>query len=146
MLYNNQKRNRMGTSMQCLAMFNCDPQDFFRRFMTVDETWIHHYTPETKQQSKQLTAASESAPNMVKTILFTDMVMTTIVWDFQGIIMIDYLEKVKTITSVYYTKLLHCLIKELLRKKTRLKRKKVFIIRTMHHRSRQKSKWKNYTN
>ena len=23
-----------------------------RRFLTVDETWIHHYTPESKNQSK----------------------------------------------------------------------------------------------
>jgi hypothetical protein len=28
-----------------------------RRFITMDETWIHHYTPESKQQSKQGTEA-----------------------------------------------------------------------------------------
>jgi histone-lysine N-methyltransferase SETMAR len=51
-----QKLNRMTTSEQCLALFKSNPTDFLRRFVTVDETWIHHYTPETKQQSKQWTA------------------------------------------------------------------------------------------
>ncbi|EFN80245.1 hypothetical protein EAI_02945, partial [Harpegnathos saltator] len=25
------------------------------RFITMDETWVHHFTPETKEQSKQWT-------------------------------------------------------------------------------------------
>ena len=32
---------------------------FLRRYITVDETWIHHYTPETKKQSKQWVFAGE---------------------------------------------------------------------------------------
>jgi len=28
-------------------------QDFWRRFLIVDESWIHYYIPESKQQSKQ---------------------------------------------------------------------------------------------
>src|SRR5436190_20561182 len=49
------KRNRMTTSKHCLDMFKRNPKEFLRRFVTVDETWIHHYTPETKEQSKQWT-------------------------------------------------------------------------------------------
>ena len=41
-----QKRDRTDVSAQSLAKFNRNPQDFLRRFVTVDETWIHHYTPE----------------------------------------------------------------------------------------------------
>jgi len=29
-----------------LDMFKRNPKEFLRRFVTVDETWIHHYTPE----------------------------------------------------------------------------------------------------
>uniref|UniRef100_T1HM88 Tc1-like transposase DDE domain-containing protein n=1 Tax=Rhodnius prolixus TaxID=13249 RepID=T1HM88_RHOPR len=43
-------------------LFQKNPQDFKRRFVTVDETWIHHYTPETKEQSKQWVTKGESAP------------------------------------------------------------------------------------
>jgi len=37
---------------QCLERFNKNKSDFVHRFITMDETWIHHYTPESKQQSK----------------------------------------------------------------------------------------------
>ena len=48
-----QKRIRFNISQECLDRFKCNPMKFLRRFSTVDETWIHHYTPETKEQSKQ---------------------------------------------------------------------------------------------
>jgi transposase len=48
-----QKRTRMKISEQCLERFNKNKTGFVRRFITMDETWIHHYTPESKQQSKQ---------------------------------------------------------------------------------------------
>ena len=47
------KRNRVTTSKDCLELFNRNSNDFLRRFVTVDETWIHYNTPEAKQQSKQ---------------------------------------------------------------------------------------------
>ena len=48
-----QKRTRMKISEQCLERFNKNKPDFVRRFITMGETWIHHNTPESKQQSKQ---------------------------------------------------------------------------------------------
>ena len=48
-----QNPNRMTTSEQYLDMFERNPKEFQWRFVTVDETWIHHYTPEMKEQSKQ---------------------------------------------------------------------------------------------
>jgi histone-lysine N-methyltransferase SETMAR len=45
-----QKRTRMEISEQCLERFNKNKTDFVRRFITVDETWIQHYTSEFKQQ------------------------------------------------------------------------------------------------
>jgi len=47
------KRNRETTSEQCLTLFKRNPKEFLHRFATVDETWIHWYSPETKEQSKQ---------------------------------------------------------------------------------------------
>jgi hypothetical protein len=48
----NQKRTCMKISEQCLECFNKNETDSVHRFITVDETWIHHYTPGSKQQSK----------------------------------------------------------------------------------------------
>jgi len=47
------KRNRVTISKQCLEMFQRNPNEFLRQFITVDEIWIHYFTPETKEQSKQ---------------------------------------------------------------------------------------------
>jgi len=47
-----QTRIQMNVSKEYLDMFVRNLTDFLRRFIIVDETWIHHYTPGTKQQSK----------------------------------------------------------------------------------------------
>ncbi|EFN87285.1 hypothetical protein EAI_12590, partial [Harpegnathos saltator] len=44
-----QKRIRMRLFQACLDRFKQNKMDFKRRFITVDETWIHHYTPERKE-------------------------------------------------------------------------------------------------
>jgi len=74
--------------------------------MTVDETWIYWYTSETKEQSKQWISFGECAPKKAKTVLLAGKVMATVFWDSQGVIYIDYLEKGKTITGLYYAELL----------------------------------------
>jgi histone-lysine N-methyltransferase SETMAR len=63
-----QKRACMKISEQCLQHFNKNKTDFRRRFITMDETWIHHYTPESKQQSKQWTEAGFSAPKKTRSV------------------------------------------------------------------------------
>jgi len=70
-----QKRTRMKISEQCLEHFNVNKTDFVHQFITIDETWIHHYTPESKQQSKQWTDASCSAPKKTKSIPSAGKVM-----------------------------------------------------------------------
>ena len=57
-----QKRTRMKISEHCLERFSKNKTDFLRRFITMDVTWIDHYTPESKQQSKHWTEAGCSAP------------------------------------------------------------------------------------
>ena len=59
------KRDRV-ISKQCLEMFQRNPDEFLRRFITVEETWIHYFIPETKEQSEQWTSPSEPAPKIVK--------------------------------------------------------------------------------
>ncbi|KAG5348190.1 SETMR methyltransferase, partial [Acromyrmex charruanus] len=54
--------------------------EFLRRFITVDETWIHYFTSETKEQSKQWTSPSEPEEG-------EDRVMVTVFWDARGILL-----------------------------------------------------------
>ena len=48
-----QKRQRCQSSEQILESFRRDPNDFLSRLVTMDETWLYHYDPETKQQSME---------------------------------------------------------------------------------------------
>ncbi|KAG5339771.1 SETMR methyltransferase, partial [Acromyrmex heyeri] len=63
------KRDRVTISKQCLQMFQRNPDKFLCRFITVDETWIHYFSSETKEQSKQWTSPwNEPAPKKTKTV------------------------------------------------------------------------------
>jgi hypothetical protein len=74
----------------------------------MDETWIHHYTPE----SKQWTEAGCSAPNKKSSVPSAGKVMALVFWDDEGILFIDYLEKSKTIIVEYYSNLITKLYKK----------------------------------
>lgn len=123
----NHKRNRVTISKECLAMFKRNPTEFLRRFVTVDETWIHHHTPETKEQSKQWVSSGERAPKKAKVGLSANKVMATVFWDVRGVIHIDYLEKGKTITGEYYAELLERFDTDLKNKRPHLAKKKVLL-------------------
>ena len=46
-----QKRTRLNISKNFLSHFEDDPGDFIERVVTQDETWVHHFDPESKMQS-----------------------------------------------------------------------------------------------
>jgi histone-lysine N-methyltransferase SETMAR len=127
-----QKRTCMKISEQCLEHFNKNKTDFVCQFITMDETWIHHYTPESKQQSKQWTEASCSVPKKTRSAPSAGKVMASVFWDAEGILYIDYLEKGKIITGEYYSNLLTRLDKKIRGKDPVCKRKKSSFIRKMH--------------
>jgi histone-lysine N-methyltransferase SETMAR len=100
-----QKRTPLKISEQCLERFKKNETDIVSRFIPMDETWIHHYTPESKQQSKQWTEAC-SAPKKTRLVPSAGKVMASVFWDDEGILFIAYLEKGKTINGKYYSNLL----------------------------------------
>lgn len=120
-----QKFQRVVDSEQCLAIFNRNNNEFFRRYVTMDETWLHHYTPESNRQSAEWTARDEPNPKRGKTQQSAGKVLASVFWDAQGIIFIDYLEKGQTINSDYYIALLERLKDEITKKRPHLKKKKV---------------------
>ncbi|XP_033218081.1 uncharacterized protein LOC117173550 [Belonocnema kinseyi] len=119
------KRNCVTTSKECLAMFNRNPNEFLRCFLTVDKTWIHRNTPETKEQSKQWVSSGECAPKKAKVGLSANKVMTTVFWDARCIIHIDYLQMGKIINGQYYSELLDRFDTDLKKKRPHLSKKKV---------------------
>lgn len=128
LLSSEQKFDRLLCSQENLVLFQDNPKDFVRRLVTVDETWIHYYTPETKEQSKQWTSPCEPAPKKAKVVKSAGKVMATVFWDAQGILFIDYLQKGRTITGEYYAALLERLNDELEKKRPHLAKKKVLFL------------------
>ena len=92
----------------------------------MDGTWIHHHTPETKEQSKQWVFEGKRVPKKVKTVKSASKVMAMVFWDAREINYTDYLEKGQMITGAYYASLLHRLSEEIKKRRPHLKKKILF--------------------
>lgn len=122
------KRQRRAAAIEFLDMCKADPDKFFRRIVTCDETWIHYYDPETKQQSMQWQRRGERAPIKFKTQPSAGKIMASIFWDAEGILLIDYLPNKTTVTGVYYASLIEKLREAILQKRRGLIRRGVLFL------------------
>ncbi|UYV67060.1 hypothetical protein LAZ67_4003783 [Cordylochernes scorpioides] len=107
-----QKAVRRKLSSINLALFEANPEEFVNRFVTMDETWAHHFTPESKQQYMQWRHSGSPHPQENQN---------------SSISREDFLNKGQTITGNYYANLVKQLreaIKENRRRK--LSRKIVY--------------------
>ena len=90
MLTNDQTRCRLDISKYPLSRYEDDPGDFIDRVVTQDETWVHHFDPESKMQSmrwKHPCRASSAGKVMAVSVFL----------DSQGVIIIIYLQQGRTI-------------------------------------------------
>jgi len=98
--------------------FRRDPNDFLSRLVTMDETWLYHYDPETKQQSMQWRHSGSHRPQKFRVQKSTGKVLASIFWDQDRVLLIDYLTNGQTINAQYYTSLL-VQLKDILKEKRR---------------------------
>jgi hypothetical protein len=70
--------------------------------VTGDETWVHHYDPETKQESMQWTHQGSPPPKKFKVQKSAGKIMATVFWDIEGILLIEYMPHKTTITGASY--------------------------------------------
>jgi len=81
------------------GIFWRDPIDFLSWLATMDETWLKHYDPATKQQSMEWwsggIAAYNTPPPQKKIRLQKSArkVLASILWDHDSIFLTDYLPK-----------------------------------------------------
>ena len=81
--------------MQRLVEAFFSKEDFLLRLVTVGETWIHYYEPGNKAQSRRWVGPGSLRPTKFNTQPSAGKVMTTVVWDAKGFIMLDFLPKRK---------------------------------------------------
>ena len=98
-----QKSTRCTISMGNLELFEANEDNFLARFITMDETWVHHYQPETKEQSKHWKHTSSPAPKKATVVRSTGKIMASVFWDYQGVILIECLQKGHTVTGQHYS-------------------------------------------
>ena len=86
--------------------------------VTMDETWLIHYDPETKQQSMEWRHSSSPRPEKFGVQKSAGKFLASTFWDQDGILLIAYLPKGQTINAEYYSFLL-LQFKDILREKRR---------------------------
>ena len=101
-----QRLIRHDLSQVLLQRYEQDPPNFELRLITCDESWLHHYDPETKRQSMEWVAPSNFRPHKARAQPSAGKVLLTVFWDSRGVILTDYLEQGHTVTGPYYAGLL----------------------------------------
>ena len=96
--------------------FRRDPNYFLSRLLTMDETWLYHYDPKTKQQSLEWRHSGSPHPKKFRMQKSVRKDLASIFWDQDSILLIDYLPKGPTINAEYYLSLLMQL-KDILKEK-----------------------------
>ena len=65
----------------------------------MDETWLYHYDPETKQQSVEWRQSGSPRTKQFRVQKSAGKVLAIEFWDQDGILLIDYLPKGQTINA-----------------------------------------------
>ena len=128
-LTENQKRARVQCCRELRQMCESD-QTFFERIVTGDETWIHYYEPETKQQSMEWRHPSSPKPKKFRCERSANKLLAVVFWDIHGVILIDFLPRGATMNSDRYIETLNKLKKNVYHERGQICRLKEFCITT----------------
>ena len=71
------RQQRVESSQELLEVHNANPEDFHTRLVTGDETWLHHWDPDTKKESMQWKRPGSSPPKTFRTQPSASKVMAT---------------------------------------------------------------------
>ena len=96
------RQQRVESFQELLEVYNANPEDFHPHLVTGDETWLHHWDPDTKKESMQWKRPGSPPPKKFRTQPSASKVMATVFWDSKGIILIDYKPAGTSITGEYY--------------------------------------------
>jgi hypothetical protein len=69
------------------------------RIVTADETWLHHYEPESKAQSMAWKRPTSPVAKEFKSQPSVGKIMVTISWDMKGAILVNFTPNGETVNS-----------------------------------------------
>ena len=94
-----QRVKRCHEYCQC---YNDEGENFLNGIITCDETWIHFFEPESKQQSSMWKHPYSPSPTKALISRSAGKVMAIIFCDIQGIILNHFVPPKTTVTGNYY--------------------------------------------
>ena len=112
------QHQRKESSLELLKIYNEDPANFHSRLVTGDETWIHHWDPESKLESMQWKHPGSPLPRKFHTRPSAGKVLAITFWDSKLILVVDYMSQKTTIMGEYYANLMRKL-REVIKQKRR---------------------------
>jgi histone-lysine N-methyltransferase SETMAR len=113
---------------ELFEQYDNEGDGFLRRIVTGDETWIHQFEPESKQQSLQWRHIKSPPPRKFKSVPSMKKVMATIFWDASGVLLVDILPNGETINAERYVCTLKKLKRALKRKRPALSEDQVLLL------------------
>jgi len=107
LLTEDHKGQRKATTSELLQRYQHEGNDFLLCIVTGDESWFHHFEPQTKRQSMKWHHLHSPSKKKAKTVPSAVKVMGTVFWDAEGLILAEFLEPGQTITAARYVQTLH---------------------------------------
>ncbi len=98
--------NRMGAALTFLTQYHQKGEEFLSHIVTGDEAWVHHFRPESKEQSMSWIEKGGKAPKKFKQVDSAGKVMLTLFWDSKGVLLEEYLPPGWTVNADMYCEML----------------------------------------
>ncbi|KAL4126321.1 hypothetical protein QTP88_010543 [Uroleucon formosanum] len=97
MLTEDHKRQRIESSREVLELYAEEEAVFLNSIVTGDETWVYHFTPESKQQSMEWRHSFSPKKRKFKVTQSARKIMATVFWDRKGVLLIEFMPTRTTI-------------------------------------------------
>jgi histone-lysine N-methyltransferase SETMAR len=105
LLTEDDKLQRKNTLSQHLERYRTEG-DFLLNIVTGDESWFHHFQPETKHHSMEWRHPTSPRKKKLKTVPSASKIIGTVFWDAEGRIFIEFLPPGETINAAHYVETL----------------------------------------
>jgi len=112
--------NKASRVAMCQAMLSRDKgmnSAFFSSIVTMDETLMLMFNPETKQQSAQWKHTDSPPPKKFRVTAIAEIMMIAMFWDSEGVILTHCIPKSTTVTGETYEDVLRTKFLPTLREK-----------------------------
>ena len=97
------KQSHLEACSELLEYCHSD-KTFLQQIVTADETWVHHFEPESKRVSMEWCHPTSPCSKKFKSQQSAGKVMVTVFWDSVGVTLIDFPKEQQSIQMIW-----HCL-------------------------------------